>query len=261
MIPALKAEFRKLLTVRSTYVIALVAFALLTFVSLYVEGYKNGIAVTAPGGSLFLAGSIVQHSSILSIFGAIVALLLATHEYRYNTVMYTLTLVRRRSNVLVAKIVAVVAYVLVLGITGGLIGLAGMIIGLHLSGHGLPMQDLSLSTYFAKLLVFCEGWGLTGLLLGILLRNQVAALAVLFIVPNTVEGLLSLLLKEHSVYLPFTALSQVVSPPVLAGAVPRQMAESNTITLSPLQGTLVFAAYLVAVWAITWGLFLRRDAN
>ena len=260
MIAALKTEFRKLLTVRSTYVIALVAFALLTFVSLYVEGYKNGGLVTGPGGNLFLAGSIVQHSSILSIFGAIVALLLATHEYRYNTIMYTLTLARRRSNVLAAKLVAVVTYVFVLGVLGGLIGLAGMIIGLHLSGHSLPPQDLSVLTYFAKLLVFCEGWGLTGLLLGILLRNQVAALAVLFIVPNTVESLLSLLLKEHSVYLPFTALAQVISPPVMAGATPR-MAESGSIVLSPVKGALVFSAYIAAAWVVAWMLFMRRDAN
>jgi len=260
MMAALKAEFRKLLTVRSTYVIALVAFALLAFVSVYVEGYKNGITTTLQGGSLFLAGSIVQHSSLLSIFGAIVALLLATHEYRYNIIMYTLTLARRRSGVLVAKIVAVATYVLVLSLAGGLVGLAGMLIGLHFSGYSLPPQDISLLTYLAKMLVYCEGWGLAGLLLGVLLRNQVAALAVLFIVPGTVEGLLGLLLKEHSVYLPFSALSQVISPPVLQGAVPR-MAEPAQITLSPIAGALVFAAYLVVAWAIAWFLFLRRDAN
>ena len=112
MIPALKAEFRKLLTVRSTYFITLFALALLTFISLYVEGYKNGKDSVAAGGSLYLAGSITQHSGILALFGAIVALLLLAHEYRYSTIVYTFTNARSRSKVLLAKMIVVFTYVL-----------------------------------------------------------------------------------------------------------------------------------------------------
>jgi len=43
MIPALKAEFRKLLTVRSTYVITGLALLAIGFVSLYAEGIKGGV--------------------------------------------------------------------------------------------------------------------------------------------------------------------------------------------------------------------------
>src|SRR6266536_1435332 len=144
MIATLRAEFRKLLTVRSTYIIALIAFALLGFVAFYIEGFKNGKEqVTAPGANLFLAGSIMQHSTLLGIFGAIVALLLFTHEYRYNTIMYTLTIANSRSKVLIAKIITVLAYVLVLVVLGGALGLGAMIAGLHMAGQALPHQDIS----------------------------------------------------------------------------------------------------------------------
>jgi ABC-2 type transport system permease protein len=258
MMPTLRAEFRKLLTVRSTYVITGIAFVLLVFIAFYGEGYRGGSeAVAGIGASLFLAGSITQHSTILSIFGSIVALLLLTHEYRYNTITYTLTAANRRSKVLAAKIITMAVYVLGLVIIGGLLGLGCMVIGLHLAGQSLPHQDISLLVYFGKMLFFCEGWAMAALLLAALLRNQIAALAVLLIAPNTVEGLLSLLLKQNAKYLPFSALQQVISAPTIQGL--SGLLSGND--LSPLKGGLVFGAYLVAGWIIAWVLFLYRDAS
>jgi ABC-2 type transport system permease protein len=261
MMPTLKAEFRKLLTVRSTYIITGISLLLLVFVGLYVEGYRNGAeSVAGMGGSLFLAGSVTQHSTLLSVFASIVALLLLTHEYRYNTIMYTLTSANRRSKVLAAKVITVFVYVLALVIVGGALGLGCMMFGLHLAGQSLPPQNISLVTYFGKMLFFCEGWGMAALLLAALLRNQVAALAVLFIAPNTVEGLLSLLLKQNAKYLPFNALQQVISAPTVPGArAAHDFVDASY--LSPLKGALLFGAYLLAGWIVAWVLFLYRDAN
>lgn len=255
MIPALKAEFRKLLTVRSTYVIPLIAYALLAFVSFYIEGYKNGKDNTSgPLAGSFLSNSLVQHASVLSVFGAIVALLLLAHEYRYNTIMYSLTIVNRRSKVLLGKIITIIIYTVVFVLIGDAIGLAGITLGAHFAGVSIPHQNLALLEYFIKSLVFCEGWALAGMLFVALLRNQVAAIVVLFVVPSTVESLLGLLLKENAKYLPFMALSQVV-----AVHFPGEVTLFGTLT--PVQGALIFLAYLSGVWAIAWVLFLKRDAN
>ncbi len=261
MIPALKAEFRKLLTVRSTYFITLFALALLTFISLYVEGYKNGKDSVAAGGSLYLAGSITQHSGILALFGAIVALLLLAHEYRYSTIVYTFTNARSRSKVLLAKMIVVFTYVLGLTIVGTALGLWLMTVGLHWAGVLLPHQDLSLTTYFAKTLFYTEGYALAGLLIIALIRNQVAALVVLFFEPGTFEALMSLLLKHNSVYMPFMALAQVVSAPVKEFAQGRQRILPDTGYLSPGKGALVFGIYLVVGWLIAWYFFVKRDAK
>lgn len=259
MIPVLKSEFRKLLTVRSSYVIAGIALALLAFVSLYISGYKNGpLNIVGPGEHVFLAYSLVQHANVLSIFGALVAMLLLTHEFRYNTIMYSLTIINRRSKVLAAKIIAVLTYTFALSLVGTIFGFLCMIVGLSLSGHTLPPQTIDYFDYFRKLLFFCEGYSMAALFLAAVLRSQVATIAVFFIVPGTVENLLGLLLKDKTVYLPFSALNQVIQPPALAGLTP----ESSPLgSLTPGQGALVFLAYLVVAWIIAWILFLRRDAN
>lgn len=259
MIPALKSEFRKVVTMRSSYVIAGIALALLAFVSFYVEGYKNGpLNIAGPGEHVFLAYSLVQHASVLSIFGALVAMLLLTHEYRYNTIMYSLTITNRRSKVLAAKIVAALTYTFVLSLIGTIFSFLCMVLGLHLSGHALPPQTIDYVDYFRRLLFFCEGYTMAALFLAAVLRSQVAAIAVFFIVPGTVENLLGLLLKDKTVYLPFSALGQVIQQPALAGIT----RESSSLgSLTPAHGALVFLVYLVVGWIIAWVLFLRRDAN
>jgi ABC-type transport system involved in multi-copper enzyme maturation permease subunit len=259
MIAAIKAEFRKLLSVRSTYFITVLAFIFLAFISLYVESFVNGKRDVKADGATFLASSIMQHASILAVFGAIVALLLLAHEYRYNTVLYTLTSSNSRTKVLLAKIITVMAYALVLSVVGMFVGLALERLGLHWAHVSLPHQNLSLLNYFAKMLFYCEGYALAALLFVGLLRNQVAAIVVLFLEPSTFEGLLSLLFKHNSVYMPFMALSQVIAVPT--GDITRHRIISATGYLSAPRGALVFAAYLVGGCIIAWILFLRRDAN
>lgn len=255
MIPALKAEFRKLLTVRSTYVITGLALLAIGFVSLYAEGIKGG-DLAGPSASLYLASTITQHSALISILGALVALLLLTHEYRYNTITYTLTAANSRSKVLFAKITAVSVYVFGFAVISGLVGLLCITIGMTMAGHTLPNQDISILTYLGKMVFYCEGWALAALLFAALFRNQVAAIAILLVGPNTTEVLLSLFLKEHAVYLPFTALNQVVAAPSVPG-----FPSITGATLSPVRGALVFCIYLVVGWAVTWLLFLKRDAS
>ena len=257
MMPSLKAECRKLLTIRSSYVVPAIAYAFLVFILLYVMGYRNGLAnTTGPAAKFFLANSLPQAANIMSVFGGIVGLLLITHEYRYNTIMYSLTLTNNRLKVLVSKVIAVFGYALLFTLIGDVIALVSMLIGAHLAGATIPHQDLSLWTYAVKSVVFCEGWALAGLLFGTLLRNQVGALAVLLIVPGTVEALLGLLLKENTKYLPFTALSQVLSNP--SAGLPNPLIPHP---LPPVQGGLLFLAYLVVGWLVAGVLFLRRDAN
>lgn len=256
MIPALKSEFRKLLTIRSTYITPALAFALLAFIACYAEGYRNGKdALQGPAGASFLSSSLSQHTGLIAIFGAVVALLLLAHEYRYNTIMYSLTIVNRRSKLLLSKIITVMVYIAVFVLIGDAVGLGSLILGVHLAGLALPHQDIVLSEYFIKSLIFCEGWALAGLLIIALLRNQVAAIVTLFVVPTTLEGIVGLLvLKENAKYMPFMALDNVTRA--------QQAGEISPFgTLTPTQGALIFLAYLVGGWIIAWLLFLKRDAN
>ncbi len=270
MTPTLRTEFKKLLTVRSTYILMLVFLLLAAFFAFYVHGFKDAgtPAFTGPSpvdqarASLFVSGSITQMANIISVAGALIALLLLAHEYRYNTIVYTLTASNSRSKVLASKVIAVFCLVFVYSVLATAILLPLVWAGAAAAGHSLPHQDINFLTYFGKILFFCEAFAMSGLLFITLIRNQVGAIAALLILPNTVEGLLSLLLKKNSVYLPFTSLQQVVQPPVINGIKVGAGNRDNTLGyLSAPRGALVFLAYLVVGYIIAWYLFLRRDAT
>ncbi|MGA3150074.1 MAG: ABC transporter permease subunit [Candidatus Saccharimonadales bacterium] len=260
----MKAEFRKLLTVRSTYVISLVFLLLAGFLAFYVQGFKNSADLNLTNGTarFFVAGTITQIADTLAVAGALIALLLLAHEYRYNTIVYTLTTSNSRSKVMASKIVAILVYVFIFALAAAAIVLGLIWAGVAASGHSIPHQDISYLTYLAKTIFLCEADAMAGLLFISLIRNQVGAIAALFIIPNTVEGLLSLLLKHNSIYMPFTALQQVIQPPVVNGiAASHRTRDMTTGYLSAPRGALVFLAYLIVGWIITWYLFLRRDAT
>lgn len=253
MRPALKGEYLKLKTVRSTYIISLLLLVLLGFISFWASGYKNNDTANPH----FLESALQAIAPITSIVGALIAVLLMAHEYRYNTIIYTLSASNSRSKVLAAKIVVVFLYVFLLTLFIGGISLALAILGNDLAGHPLPHQDINLVNFFGRAIFYCEGFALVGLMVAALIRNLVFSIVFLLIAPNTVEGLLNLLLKEDSKYLPFSALSQVISQP---------SAESSSGPfvlghLSPLKGAAIFSIYFIAGWVVTWLLFLKRDAN
>lgn len=247
MIPALRAEFRKLLTVRSTYIWTIAAIVFMFFIAGYIEGWN--LSPKDLQSPLQFSGDVLGALN-LSIVGAIIAVLLMTHEYRYNTIMYTLTASRSRSKVLLAKIVTISAYAICLTIILGVLSPIASNIGLHLHGHMLVPQTLHIWDLIWRSLFYGWAYGMAGLLLAVLIRNQIGAIVALFLIPGLVEQLLGQLLKSHAVYLPFTALGQIIGNS--HGAIGH---------LAPGRAAIVFLIYLVVGWIVAWILFLRRDAN
>jgi ABC-type transport system involved in multi-copper enzyme maturation permease subunit len=262
MIPTLKSEFKKLLSVRSTYGWCLVTLIFLLIGAFYADGYKDSANLQArpDKGALFIASTLAHLPNVIALFGGLIAILLITHEYRHNTIIYTLTASNSRSKVILSKIITILGFTFVYAILFTAIALGLIFAGAALANHAIPHQDVNYVTFFGKTLFFVEGYTLAALLFGTLIRNQVGAIAALLILPGTLESLLTLVLKQNSVYLPFTALTQVTQPPVIQGVHPvRDL--PTTGSLSPAKGAFVFLCYLVGGWIIGWYLFLRRDAS
>lgn len=240
MIPTLRAEFRKLFTVRSTYIISSIALLLIAFLSFYTEGYR---AMAPLPEWRFLIDNV---STTVSIFVAIIAILLMGHEYRYNTITYTLTATNSRTKVLLAKICAVIAFAIGLTIVAWLLSAGTYWLGVQLSPNQIQGW-LTPAWHWDALwrgLFFVVGFGLLALVLAFLFRHLVGAIAALFILPM-IEGMLSPLLKENTKYLPFGLLDQV----------------HTGMVWKPLTAALLFTAYLGVAWLLAWYLFLRRDAS
>ncbi|MEK7153194.1 MAG: ABC transporter permease, partial [Patescibacteria group bacterium] len=106
MSEALRSEYRKLFTIRSTYIISGLALLLVGFISFWVMGYKG-----ASDNPHLLMDAATMTGQAISLFMTILAILLITHEYRYNTIMYTLTSSNRRSKALLSKAIVVSVYV------------------------------------------------------------------------------------------------------------------------------------------------------
>jgi ABC-2 type transport system permease protein len=247
MIAALKAEFRKLLTVRSTYVLTGVALLFVIFFSFYIEGYHlAGKDLLNP--HLYTDDVAGALTSLPLIFGAIIAILLMTHEYRYNTIMHTLTLSNSRSKVLAAKFIVISVFALLLTATIAALAPAMSSLGVHLHGTTLAPQVINYHSIIWRALF--EGWGyiMAALLLAVLIRSQIGAIVSIFAIP-TFEQVLSLLLKHNSVYLPYISLNAVLQSP-----------ESRIGGITYGRAAVVFSVYLVVGWIVGWILFLRRDA-
>lgn len=249
MLSAIKSEFRKLLTVRSTYAFTGLAVALAIFIGFYLIGWQTtGAGLQNP----YFDTSNALGALNLIIFGAIVAILLMTHEYRYNTIMYSLTASNSRSKVLLAKIITISAYALFLTIVVAIVSPLMARLGVQLHGNDLVAQTMNVGDVVWRSLFYGWAYGMAGLLIAVLVRSQVGAIAALFLLPGLVEQLLTVWLKDNAQYLPFTALSNVINSSP-AGATPGM--------LSPSKSAMVFLLYLVGGWIIAWILFLKRDAN
>jgi hypothetical protein len=250
MLANLRSEFRKLLTVRSTYFILLIAVALEFLVFWLAKGYKINPAneQLALHNPHFLAEQILVSGSVVGLLAAIVVVLFVTHEYRYSTVMYTLTASKNRSRVFFSKLIVVSVFSLLFGVVFAM--LAPLLTKWGLAAHHIELthQTFAFRSIIWRTLLNSWSGAMLIAMIALIIRNQVGAFAVTFLLPTVIEGLLSEWLHSNSVYLPFSSLGVLTS----------LSAPSN---LSYAHAALVGLAWIVGSGIVAWVLFLIRDAN
>jgi ABC-type transport system involved in multi-copper enzyme maturation permease subunit len=282
MVPTLKSEFKKFLTVRSTYVIAvLIVFlaGLFTYLGtsrVYEEPAQPVKQSQQAEGQASQASKPVEEPKLtnklppqkilinlqntiepLTFLISILVILLMAHEFRYNTITYTLTMSNSRSKVLGSKIAVSIVIVVVLAALAIATTIATTYAAVSIKGLVLPTYDIDWPYMLARLFSYTLGFSLFGLALITLLRNLTAGIVILFFLPN-IEILLASFLASHNIeptkYLPFSALMQIHN--VTSGSM-----GWSVMPVSVPRAYLVFAFYLIPLWIITWLLFLRRDAS
>lgn len=246
MIAALHAEFRKLYTVRSTYMLALVALLLgAVLAGFWIWGYKD--VEHAALNHLALSNLISRAANIAGIFLSFLAVLLVGHEYRYNTITYSLTSTNNRSKVYLAKLFVLLVSSLVIAaiVIAAAIGLFH--VGQHLHHITTASQQVPLWDTIWRSAATVAGGIVYAFIISIVLRNLIGSIAFILVVPTTVENLLSLLLKDNVKYLPYTALDNLTR------------IEKSTVSHS--FSLAVVASYIAVFGVVSWLLFLKRDAN
>jgi ABC-2 type transport system permease protein len=251
MIHLLRAELRKVVTTRLWWGMLLgsMAFAALGVIAqIATNGLKNNAA--APLSDPVTQRAIFSSAVSGYIFSAIVGIILITTEYRHFTSRPTFLLEPRRGRVIAAK-------VLVAAGVGLLYGAACVAMSLAITVPWLSAKGVAIAWVANGLIVVMVGalgvvaiFAVVGVGVGVLFRNQVAAvittLAYLFIV----EPLIAVIpvVKDGYRYLPGAAGD------ALTGV------SRNQVTLLPnWQGALVLLGWGLLFALLGWGLTIRRD--
>jgi ABC-type transport system involved in multi-copper enzyme maturation permease subunit len=251
MLDNLKAEFRKLFSVRSTYFILAIALILETLVFWFAKGYKldhSHVGLQVLKDPQYLSDQVIMSLNLVEFLFTIVVVLLVTHEYRYNTIMYTLASSKSRSRVLLAKFMTVTVFALVFGTIFALLAPVLTKWGLSMGHYNLVHQTFNMRSLAWRVLFVSWAWVMLSTIAALAIRSQVGAIAGVFIWSSTVENLLSLWLHNNSAYLPFSSINALSNPTPLS-------------YMSFARAGLVATGWVILGLIVTWVLFLKRDAN
>ena len=247
MFNTIRAEYRKFLTVRSTYAILGIAVLLLILFGFYVEGYR--ISSTELYDKSLFYNQSQQGILLVGFLGSLIGLLLMTHEYRYNTIMYTLTAARSRTRVFLAKTIVITVFAVVFSILVGFLTPLLVWLGVRVHGGTLIPQHIAFVQIIWHDVFVAWAYCMFGFILAVIVRSQVGAISALFLVPAVLEPLLGLILKKKAIYLPYNSTQSIVTT------------NASLAHISAGRATLVVLAYIVVGLFVGWFLFLKRDAS
>ena len=252
MSDALKFEWGRIRTVRSTYWLIAAALALNVVVALLVSYTTRGDRLDPElVGAVATGGGPLSPVPFAAVFLAVIGIFATGHEYRYGTVQPTLTTVPRRSAILGAKLVVLAVTAVVVTVVSLL---ANVLTALLVWGAVPGLMTQALPGHLLLVLL----WTVLGAALAQLFRGVPSALVVILVVPLVVEQLVISLSFVPSLgwlapaikFLPFTAGQQLVA-----------LTESTEIEfLDRWVSGGVFAVFVAAVLTAAWTLFTRRDA-
>lgn len=247
MLDGLKSEFRKLFTVRSTYAIFAASLLLVALFAGFGDGFRGTAASLQRPDVLTSesASAIVFVGLILAFAG----LLLVGHEYRYTTIMYTLTANNRRVKVLLSKFLTVSAFAVATSLIVAAFSPLCTIIGAHLHGNHLGPQQFDYWSVLWRSAFVGWGYAMYAFILILILRNQVGSIVTFLLIPLIGENIISHIFTNSGQYMPFTMLQAV--------AVPQRLG-NNTTTAHAAIVSLVYVGVGLLVSIV---LFLKRDAN
>jgi ABC-2 type transport system permease protein len=236
------AEFRKLRTVRSTWVL-LVAAQLVVVAG--VSGLMMGQAdALTPDGQR----DAIAHAGLVSMFALVLGILAVAGEYRHRTITDTYLTEPRRERVVLAKLVVNLGAGLVLGLAAAATALAATMIWVSAKGGTMTWDGDLWQAVLGAI-----GWNVAfaglGVGVGALVTNVLAAIAGALAWIALVEGIVGQLFEGALRWLPFRL------GPALEGLAGRGEFPPAWQAALALGGYVV--AFVVAAVATT----IRRDVT
>lgn len=272
MTEALRYEWRRITTLRSTWWISLGAFGLgvgLTFL-VAMALRLSGAEVVA--GTLGEEDSLIAVEMLMTQFSnfdpmfylvAYVVVILGVftwgHEYRHGMIRSTLTAVPQRWAVWVAKYAVASAWTAVVVLATCLASL--LVAAMWMAGLGLDYDLAALAAAAGRRMLYTVLLTWVVMSLTILFRNQTFALVAMYLWPMAIETVIKGIftipgLNEHreiTRFLPFNAGGRIMQREPSADAVLGD-------PLNAVGGLLVFGLFAALLMVLACALFDRRDA-
>jgi hypothetical protein len=253
MIGLIRSELRKLFTTQVWFWLLLGTFGL-TAIGVVASILTDGVAgntnprlATVEGQRNLFAGA-----SGGAVFVCLLGIVAITAEYRHLTVTPTFLATPRRNLVVAAKLVTYAIVGLAYAILDVLLVIAMALPWLHAKGIATSLTQDRIPLVLLAAVAVVAIYGVVGVGVGALIRNQIAAISITLVYLFILEGLLSVIpgVKHAFKYLPGGAARALT-----------QTTGSNVELLQPWQGGVLLAAYGVGFAVLASWLTIRRDVT
>lgn len=262
MIAALRTEYRKFVSTRMWWVLALVMVLYLGLISAFVayglasgESGFPGQERVAPQGVEAASVAYSVTNPVGYVFPLVIGSLAFTSEFRHQTVTASLLAEPRRTVLLAAKLIAS----LVIGLFYGVLATAATVVGAAPVLEGLgdgafltESQSLEVIGYSVVVMVI---WTVMGVAFGGVVKNQIAAIVVILAVTQFVEPIL----RFVGTFLDWAADITKYLPSAAADAVMGASLFAESELLSRPMGAAVLVGYVALFVVIARLITLRRD--
>ena len=248
----LRAEWIKFWSVRSTTWSAVMLFVLGAGLTALVCAASAGWLASSDADESPLS-FVTWGMMFAQITAVVLGALTVTAEYGTGMIRATLAATPRRGPVLAAKGLVLAGTLFVVGTATAFVGYFAGNWFLEREGVGVALSDEGVVRALFGSGLYLAGLGLFAMAVGLLIRHTAAALSV-------VLGLV-FVVGNMAFLLPGTWGDWVAKlMPGNAGGVVTQAVPFEGGLLSPWTGFAVFAAEVLALLAIGWMVFQRRDA-
>jgi ABC-type transport system involved in multi-copper enzyme maturation permease subunit len=272
MIDALRYEWVRLWSIRSTYWLIGIALGLQLVLTLIIAGQLPSSGPLSGGDDVFallvtIGASLGLAPLFIAYILGLVGVFSMGHEYRHGMIRATLTALPNRLTVLMAKVVVAA---LVAG-TAAVVCVIIAVLAALLFDVDMPTGD-GFWGITAGTVIYTMLFTVSGLAFAAITRNQTAAVALLLLVPTVLEAIIKavvLAVKFGSddptaeggfagllKFLPYDAGGQLYTRLTMD----RALEIFGIVPFGPLGGGLVMGTFVAILLAISIVLFLRRDA-